>query len=86
MHLPLLLQSPGQPSVNTSCTCQTAEQVEKMEIRRTREVGGGGARARRGLVRVDEGAEGEQGNEKRQHLSGHTVCTPLTGLGMWVRV
>lgn len=27
MHLPLLLQSPGQPSVNTSCTCQTAEPV-----------------------------------------------------------
>lgn len=26
-HLPLLLHSPGQPSVNTSCMCQTAEQV-----------------------------------------------------------
>lgn len=26
-HLPLLLHSPGQPSVNTTCTCQAAGQI-----------------------------------------------------------
>lgn len=56
MHLPLLLQSPGQPSVNTSCTCQTAEQV------RARKSGGQGERGRRherkGAFRVDRGRGG----------------------------
>lgn len=57
MHLPLLLQSPGQPSVNTSCTCQTAERV------RARKSGGHGEgegedKSERGALRVDRGRGG----------------------------
>lgn len=52
-HLPLLLHSPGQPSVNTSCTCQTTEQV------RTKKSGGGGEKTRaKGAFRVDRGRGG----------------------------
>lgn len=55
-HLPLLLHSPGQPSVNTSRTCQTGERVASRESEGGREDGVAG----KGAFRVDRRREGGQ--------------------------
>lgn len=85
-HLPLLLHSPGQPSVNISRACQKV-------IRRKSGGGGcedktarrGGKKGMKGVFRVDReggGSEGDKKNEKRQHRVNIQNNTPLTGLEM----
>lgn len=54
-HLPLLLHSPGQPSVNISCARQTAEQVR---TRKSGERGGREDKVAKGAFRVDRGRGG----------------------------
>lgn len=82
-HLPLLLHSPGQPSVNISWACQTATYV------RTRKSGGGGREIRQDSKRGRlewTGVGGWGKNGRRQYWVNIQYNTPLTGLGMWGRV
>lgn len=81
-HLPLLLHSPGHPSVNISCARQTAEQVR---TRKSGERGGREDKIAKGAFRVDRGRGGTK-MIKRQYWVNVQYNTPLTGLGMWGRV
>lgn len=64
-HLPLLLHSPGQPSVNTSRICQTAKRI------RTRKSGWEGEEGvrrqeRKGLLEWTEEKEGQKWFKKKR--------------------
>ena len=83
-HLPLLLHSPGQPSVNTSCTRQTAEQVRTRksrdgEVVEEEEEEGRETRAE-GAFKSGQGQRRDK-NDIRQYWVNIQYDTPLTGLG-----
>lgn len=79
-HLPLLLHSPGQPSVNTSCTRQTAEQVRTRKSREGEEEEEGRETRAKGAFKSGQGQRRDK-NDIRQYWVNIQYNTPLTGLG-----
>lgn len=85
-HLPLLLQSPGQPSVNTWRTCQRAKQIRDGEQ-------GVESRWGRRRERGEEEFRLDRGKKRWKKVikdslewTYSTITITLTGLGMWWRV